>query len=54
MKYVAKITHQSPLQLPQSLHRLRIVAWDLPHVIVLQSHHSFQHESHLRTRVHIN
>lgn len=32
---VKEITHQAPLQLPQSLHRLGVVAWNLPHVIVL-------------------
>lgn len=45
-------THQTPLQLPQSLHRLGIIAWDLPHVIVFQCHHCFQHETHLRTGFH--
>ena len=46
---VVIVTHQSPLQLPQFLHRLRIVAWDLPHVIVLQSQHGLQHETHLKS-----
>lgn len=52
MKCGQILTHQSPLQLPQSLHRLRIVTWDLPHIIVLQSQHGFQHETHLRTCAH--
>lgn len=42
------ITYQSPLQLPQTLHKLWVVAWNLPHVIVLESQHSLQHETHLR------
>jgi len=54
MSHVGEITHHSPLQLPQLLHRLRIVAGDLPHVIVLQSHHGFQHETHLGARAHIH
>lgn len=41
-------THQSSLQLPQSLHRLRIIAWDLSHVIVFQSQHGLQHKTHLK------
>lgn len=45
-------THQTPLQLPQSLHRFGVVAWNLPHVVVLQSQHGFQHETHLRTGEH--
>lgn len=48
-KELNPITYQSPLQLPQSFHRLQIVAGNLPHVVVLQSHHGLQHETHLRT-----
>ena len=40
--------HQASLQLPQPLHGLGVVAWDLPHVVVLQGQQRLQHEADLR------
>lgn len=40
--------HQASLQLPQPLHGLRVVAWNLPHVVVLQGQQRLQHEADLR------
>lgn len=41
--------YQSSLQLPQPLHRLGVIAWNLTHVVILQRQHGLQHKPDLQT-----